>query len=52
MYRESTASDEAARGGICICNDGWVSLGVEVEDGEWEEVLYLCRRCASEATEG
>ena len=27
------------------CNDGWVSMEVEAEDGALEEVLYLCRRC-------
>jgi hypothetical protein len=27
------------------CNDGWVSMGVEDEEGNIEEVLYLCRRC-------
>jgi hypothetical protein len=36
------------------CNDGWVSMEVEVVDPETgeetvEEALYLCRRCASEA---
>jgi hypothetical protein len=36
------------------CNDGWVSMEVEVVDPETgEEVeefaLYLCRKCASEA---
>jgi hypothetical protein len=30
------------------CNDGWVSMEVETEEGETEEVLYLCRRCAEE----
>jgi hypothetical protein len=33
------------------CNDGWVSMEVEAEDGTLEEVLYLCRRCM-EAEEG
>jgi hypothetical protein len=33
------------------CNDGWVSMEVEVVDPETgeetvEEALYLCRRCA------
>jgi hypothetical protein len=33
------------------CNDGWVSMDVDVIDPETgeetlEEVLYLCRRCA------
>jgi predicted nucleic acid-binding Zn finger protein len=37
------------------CNDGWVSMEVEVVDPETgaetvEEALYLCRRCASEAS--
>ena len=27
------------------CNSGWVSMGVETEDGDTEEVLYICRRC-------
>jgi len=36
------------------CNDGWVSMEVEVmnpETGEeiLEEALYLCRLCSSEA---
>jgi len=36
------------------CNDGWVSMEVEVVDPETgeetvEEALYLCRRCANEA---
>ncbi len=34
----------------CVCNDGWVSMEVEVIDPETgeealEEALYLCRRC-------
>jgi hypothetical protein len=37
------------------CNDGWVTLGqivVDEETGEETEefALYLCRRCASEAS--
>jgi hypothetical protein len=37
------------------CNDGWVTIGQIVVDpgtGEetFEEALYLCRRCAEEAT--
>jgi hypothetical protein len=35
------------------CNDGWVSMQVEVLDpdtgeGRFEEVLYLCYKCAGE----
>ena len=35
------------------CNNGWVSMEVEVIDPETgaeavEEALYLCRRCAGE----
>jgi len=38
------------------CNDGWVTIGqlvVDEETGEEAEeyALYLCQRCASEATE-
>jgi hypothetical protein len=32
----------------CACNDGWVSMEVETEGGETEEVLYLYRRCEAE----
>jgi len=32
-----------------ICNHGWVSMGVEDEDGETEEALYLCQRCAKDS---
>jgi hypothetical protein len=38
------------QGPLHVCNSGWVSLEVETEEGETEEVLYLCRRC-SEAEE-
>ena len=39
------------------CNNGWVSMEVEVIDPETgeetlEEALYLCGRCAGEAGEG
>ena len=38
-----------------VCNDGWITLGqlvVDPETGEETEeyALYLCRRCASEAS--
>jgi hypothetical protein len=38
-----------------VCNDGWVSIAVEILDRDTgeeilEEALYLCRRCASEAS--
>jgi hypothetical protein len=41
----------------CVCNDGWVTIGQLVigeETGEEVEefALYLCRRCADEASEG
>ena len=41
----------AAKARPCACNDGWVSMEVEVVDPETgEEVeeyaLYLCRKCA------
>ena len=29
---------------LCL-NTGWVYMGVETDDGEHEEVAYLCRRC-------
>jgi hypothetical protein len=29
-----------------VCNDGWVSMEVETDEGIVEEALYLCRRCA------
>jgi len=34
-----------------VCNDGWVSIAVEILDPDTgeeilEEALYLCRRCA------
>jgi hypothetical protein len=34
------------------CNSGWVSMEVETSEaeGEMEEVLYLCRRCAEEGS--
>ena len=52
-HPELAAGDPFIAGGSeahrpCACNDGWVSLEVETEDGEAEEVLYLCRRCAEE----
>jgi hypothetical protein len=28
------------------CNDGWVSMEVETDEGSVEEVLYLCQLCA------
>jgi hypothetical protein len=27
-------------------NTGYVYMGVETEDGEFEEAAYLCRRCS------
>src|SRR5215213_9523594 len=30
-------------------NTGWVYMGVETEDGEFDEVAYLCRRCTRSA---
>jgi hypothetical protein len=38
----------------CACNDGWVSMEVEILDPDTgeeavEEALYLCRRCSEEA---
>ena len=43
-HQDSEASPHA-------CNDGWVSMEVEVVDPETgeetvEEALYLCRKCA------
>ncbi len=42
---------------VCACNGGWITIGQLVADPETgEEVeefaLYLCRRCADEASEG
>jgi hypothetical protein len=39
----------------CVCNDGWVTIGqlvVDPETGEEREeyALYLCRKCAEEAS--
>ena len=28
------------------CNDGWVSVEVETDEGSVEEALFLCRKCA------
>ena len=34
-------------------NTGYVYMGVETEDGEFEEVAYLCRKCkGSSASKG
>jgi len=40
-----------------ICNNGWVSMEVEVIDPETgeetlEEALYLCRRCSRSVRSG
>jgi hypothetical protein len=41
----------------CACNGGWITIGQLVDDPETgeeteEHALYLCRRCADEASEG
>jgi hypothetical protein len=49
VHPETLAGDPFAAKQHC-CNDGWVSVGVETEEGETEEVLYLCRRCEEEGS--
>lgn len=44
-HQESTEEQDHPH----ACNDGWVSMEVEAEDGTTEEVLYLCRRCPEAA---
>jgi hypothetical protein len=47
MDTQKSSAEEYRR--PCACNSGLVSMEIETEDGELEEVLYLCRSEACEA---
>jgi hypothetical protein len=52
IHPETLAGDPFAAAarreeGPHACNDGWVSMEIETEEGALEEVLYLCRRCVA-----
>jgi hypothetical protein len=51
VHPELAAGDPFIAGGKnrpCACNNGWVSMEVETDEGTVEEVLYLCGSCGDE----